>query len=72
MPAAPDYLASLTIDWVKSAPNDPRAPEALHLAVRATRYGCVAEKSRFSKEAFALLHRRYPNSEWARKTKYWL
>ncbi len=71
MPAAPDYLASLTIDWVKSAPADPRAPEALHLAVRATRYGCVAEKSRYSKEAFELLHRRYPNSEWARKTKYW-
>jgi hypothetical protein len=71
MPAAPEYLAGLTIDWVKSAPGDPRAPEALHLAVRATRYGCVTEKSRFSKEAFELLRRRYPNSEWARKTKFW-
>jgi hypothetical protein len=68
---APDYLAAQTIGWVKSNPGDPRAAEALHLAVRATRYGCSEQKTPFSKQAFELLHKQYPDSEWARKTKYW-
>jgi len=25
----------------------------------------------YSKEAFDLLHRRYPKSEWTARTKYW-
>jgi hypothetical protein len=70
MPPAPEYLAGETVEWVKSHHADPRAAEALHLSVRAVRYGCAAKKGA-SKEAFQLLHRKYPNSEWARKTKYW-
>jgi TolA-binding protein len=70
MPAAPEYLATQTVAWVGSHPSDPHAPEALHLAVRAVRYGC-ATKAGTSKAAFQLLHSRYPDSEWARKTKYW-
>jgi len=69
-PPAPEYLAGQTVEWVRNNPNDPRAPEALHLAVRAVRYGCGATKGA-SKEAFQLLHEKYPNSEWARKTRYW-
>lgn len=69
--AAPDYLAAQTIEWAKSNPRDSRAAEALHLAVRATRYGCSEQKTPFSKEAFDLLHKQYPDSEWARKTKFW-
>ena len=47
-------------------------PESLHYFVRATRYGCV-DKSirRYSREAFDLLHRKYPKSEWTMKTPYW-
>ena len=68
----PNYLSAQTIQWAKEAPNDPRVPEALHHAVRTTRFGCVDEDTtEFSKAAFQLLHRRYPNSEWAKKTKYW-
>ena len=68
----PNYLSAQAIQWAKQAPDDPRVPEALHHAVRTTRFGCVDEAtSDFSKAAFQLLHRRYPNSEWARKTKYW-
>jgi hypothetical protein len=71
LPSAPDYPAAQTIDWAKSNPGDPRTPEALQLAVRATRYGCSEQKTPFSKQAFELLHTRYPNSEWAQKIKYW-
>jgi hypothetical protein len=70
MPPAPEFLAAQTVAWVNTHPADPRAAEALHLAVRAVRYGCGA-KPGASKAAFQLLHRRYPDSEWARKTKYW-
>jgi hypothetical protein len=69
---APNYLCSQVINWAKRNPDDPRVPEALHLAVRSTRYGCVNEKtSSFSRQAFQLLHRQYPKSVWASKTKYW-
>ena len=55
----------------RPVPPDPQVPEALHLAVRATRHGCTDnETSQWSKKAFQLLHRRYPKSEWAVKTKY--
>jgi hypothetical protein len=47
-------------------------PEALHLAVKSTRFGCTgADTGKFSKVAFDLLHNRYPKSPWAQKTKYW-
>jgi hypothetical protein len=69
---APNYLSRTAIDWANRKPADPRAPEALHLAVSATRRGCTdKETGRWSKSAFDLLHRRYPNNAWTRKTKYW-
>ena len=68
----PNYLAQTAINWATKNPTDARAPEALHLAVRSTRYGCTdKETGRWSKAAFDLLHRRYPNSSWAKETKYW-
>ncbi len=68
-----NYLAAVTIEWAKAHPQDSRVPEALHLAVRATRYGASADKSStpYSKEAFDLLHGQYPDSPWAKQTKYW-
>jgi len=69
---APDYLCRIAIEWAQKNPNDPRAPEALHLAVRSTRYGCTdKETGRWSKAAFDLLHSRYPDTTWAKNTKYW-
>lgn len=68
----PDYLAAQTVAWVNRAPNDPRAPEALHLAVSVTRHGCTGKQTgQFSKQAFDLLHRRYPASPWSAQTKFW-
>jgi hypothetical protein len=71
-PFAPDYLCSQTVKWAAGHREDPRVPEALHLCVRATRYGKAGpETSNWSRRAFQLLHTRYPKSEWAGKTKYW-
>jgi hypothetical protein len=78
--SGPDWLDARAIAWAKAHPDDPRVPEALHLAVRAYRYGCTdvrfstkpsSEHMNFSKLAFELLHRRYPNNEWTKKTPYW-
>jgi hypothetical protein len=68
----PNWLGAQTLAFAQAHPQDPRVPEALYLVVRATRYGCTdRETGDFSHRAFDLLHRRYPNSEWAKKTPYW-
>jgi len=70
--AAPNYLCRQVIQWGTKNPDDPRVPEALHLAVKTTRYGCTnKETGRWSKAAFDLLHKRYPTSTWAKQTPYW-
>jgi hypothetical protein len=69
---APNYLCRIAIEWTEKNPDDPRSPEALHLAVRSTRYGCTDDQTgRWSKAAYDLLHRKYPNTTWARNTRYW-
>jgi len=72
-PAAPTLLAREAVTWVEAHPDDPRAPEALHLAVRAGHFACAgdAETDRWVKRAFQLLHLRYPKTEAARRTPYW-
>jgi hypothetical protein len=70
--AAPNYITRQVIQWANSHPQDPRLPEALHLAVKTTRFGCTdKDSSRWSKAAFDLLHRKYPTSPWTKKTPYW-
>lgn len=72
IPAAPTWLGRETLAWAKAHPNDRRVPEALHLVVRSTRYGCLdTDSGTYSRRAFTLLHRRYPRSPWTRKTPYW-
>lgn len=72
MGAAPDYLCRQVIAWANTHPTDQRVPEALHLAVKTTRFGCTdKESARWSKAAFDLLHRRYPNNPWTKQTPYW-
>ena len=72
LPAAPDWLGAQAIAYAHDHPEDPRVPESLYLVVRATRYGCQdAQTGDASKRAFDLLHRRYPDTQWAKKTPYW-
>lgn len=69
---APNYISKQVIQWANTHPNDPRVPEALHLAVKTTRFGCTDKDTvRWSKAAFDLLHRKYPNNPWTKKTPYW-
>jgi hypothetical protein len=68
---APDYLCRETLVWARAHADDPRTPEALHLAVRTTRYTYGERTTTFPKQAFALLHTRYPKSKWAAMTPYW-
>jgi hypothetical protein len=70
--AAPNYLCRQAIEWATKHPSDPRAPEALHLAVKTTRYGCTDKQTgRWSKAAHDFLHKNYPGNEWTKKTPYW-
>jgi hypothetical protein len=69
---APNWLTAQTLAFANQHPQDPRIAEALSLVVRATRFGCTDQQTGdFSRRAFDLLHRRYPDTEWARKTPYW-
>ena len=74
------YLAPTLMAWASAKPNDEEAPKALHLLVASMRRECPwgevpAEKwelrSRNSKQAFTMLHKLYPKSDWARITKYY-
>jgi hypothetical protein len=68
-----NFLAGETIAWSTAHPQDPRVPQALHLVVEATHYGPAdgVKSKEYSKQAFDILHRKYPASEWTKKTKYW-
>jgi tetratricopeptide (TPR) repeat protein len=69
-----NFPCSEAIAWARSHPQDPRVPQALHLVVRPWNYGPASDRgdpTGYSKQAFDILHRRYPNSEWTKKTKYW-
>jgi hypothetical protein len=66
------YLSRRAAEFAQKAPADVRLPESLHLAVRATRYGCQdCETGKWSKQAHDILKARFARSEWAKKTPYW-
>ena len=66
------YLCREVIRWAKEAPDDPRVAPALFRAIRATFYARQSDEvGRWSQKAFKLLHDRYPQSKWARKTPFW-
>ena len=70
--AAPTYLAREALKWAQATPADADAAEALAHAVEGTRWGCTdGQSSTASRAAFQALHRLFPRSEWARKTRYW-
>jgi hypothetical protein len=67
---APNEIGRRMLAWARAHPTDPRVAEMR--VVRATRYGCTNDRTgAVSKDAFTLLHRRYPKSPWAAKTPLW-
>jgi hypothetical protein len=69
---APDYLAREAINWARTSPTDIDAAEALARAVAGARSRCEGLRKReLSRQAFQLLHRLFPQSPWAKQTKYW-
>ncbi len=70
--AGATWLANEAARVAEALPRDPRSAETLHMAVRATRFGCKdAKTSAASKRAFQTLHRLYPGSSWAKSTPYY-
>jgi hypothetical protein len=67
----PDYLTDIIVKWAGRKTAEPYLPHALHLAVKSTRYGCVdKDTSGYSKQAFRLLHGKYPGNKWTKQTPY--
>jgi hypothetical protein len=72
LPPGPEWLGAEVLSYAAAHPDDARVPEALHLTVRATRYGCTGDgAAKISKSAYDILHKKYPHNPWTRKTPYW-
>jgi hypothetical protein len=82
MPDSVAVIGPRVIEYAKAHPEDALVPEALALTVRAGHYACATyepdpsgsnktEYTPIGKAAFELLHKRYPQSPWALKTKYY-
>ncbi len=73
IPAAQIYFGNAVMAFAEAHPDDPRLPEALHKVIAATRSPMCGstEMTTMSKRCFNLLHKRYPKSEWTKKTKYY-
>jgi len=69
--AGPTYMGAVVCNYALSHPTDARIPEALALLVRATHYGPKDNStSKYSKQAFELLHKKYPKSPFTARTPY--
>ncbi len=70
LPTATTYYGEAILAWARMAPTDPRLATDLADVVAATRLGCGGETV-VSKAAFKALHRLFPKSPEARRTKYY-
>jgi hypothetical protein len=67
-----NYYTSVVLDYAEKHADDPRVPEALSRAVKNTRMNCNNSRTGdLSQGAYNLLHKRYPETTWAKNTKYW-
>jgi len=72
MGPAPNYLANQILTFARANSAEPEVPEALHLAVKSTRYGATDDKTTgYSKACFQYLHKTFPKSDWTKKTPYY-
>ncbi len=70
--AATDFLGSIVFSYAAAHPDDSRIPEALHYLVRSGHYGCADVNTwKITRNAFRMLHLRYPDSDWTKRTPTW-
>ena len=69
--AATTSFGPHVIRYARQNLDDPRVARTLHRLVFATRHACYTAPREISRTAFALLHKHFPESEWAEKTPYW-
>jgi hypothetical protein len=76
----PKFLSEKAIGWANGSNwltrllgFDADLPETLHLAVRATRYGCRRQGGHgvYSRAAYQELQTLFPKSDWTARTPYW-
>lgn len=74
---APKRLTQGVLRWVREPAwifsRRSGQAEALALAIKTTHYGCYSDgpHGSYSKAAWTELHRRFNNTNWAKRTKYW-
>jgi len=68
--AATTSFGPHVIRYAQENLDDPRVPRTLHRLVFATRHACSTAPREISRTAFTLLHKHFPESEWAEKTPY--
>lgn len=62
------FMARAIVEGAGTHATDPRLPEALYRAVRATRFAGGGE---WSRRAHALIHKQFPRSPLAKRTTFW-
>jgi hypothetical protein len=68
------YLTSEALAWARAVPTDLNAAEALAHAIEGWRWSYCGRgdtPSDLPRQAFRTLHRLFPKSQWAARTKYW-
>jgi hypothetical protein len=66
------YLGNAVLEWAQQRPSDPEVAEALARIVNGWRRACRdPQDADLARRSFQALHRLFPNTEWARQTKYW-
>ena len=71
LPTAAAFFGPYVTRYAEKNLDDPRVPKTLHRVVFATRHACESGPGPVSQRAYAILHKRFPDSEWAKKTPYW-
>ena len=69
VPAGALSLWDEALAYARAHPRDPRSPETLYRLIRVARWG--GNHNHLGRRAFQLLHRRYPDSDWARRSPYY-
>lgn len=66
------YLGAEAVRWAREKRRDVDVAEALALAVRQWHFGCGDDQNwDVARQAFTILHRQYPQSDAAKRTRYW-